>query len=953
VSFADFTKQVQRLIQERGFLDPTEPQSRALPLILEGKNVLLLAPTGTGKTEAAFLPIINKISSSPRTAGVKALYITPLRALNRDLLERLEWWCKNLDIRLMVRHGDTSLGERSAQAAFPPDILITTPETLQALLTGKVMRRHLKSLSWIVVDEVHELAGEKRGSQLSVGLERLKRLTDGSPQIIGLSATVGNPQEVASFLVGSSARCEVVRVPVAKMLSLEVIYPDAKETDEQLAAKLYTYPQVAARLRVIRELLEKHRSTLIFTNTRSEAEVLTNRFRVWDANLPIGIHHGSLSKASRIGVERDLKDGKLSAIICTSSLELGIDIGDLDLVIQYNSPRQVSRLIQRVGRSGHRIGATAKGVIITQDSDDTLEALVIAQRAYREELERLIIPQSPLDSLTHQIAGLLVEQSRWYVDDALQIVKNAYPYIHLSREEFERCLNYLHQRTPRLAWYSEGDGIFTRPLILKGLFEYYFDNLSMIPEERQFLVVDESGRPVGVLDEAFVAENGQPGVKFVEAGSVWRIDQLYKDKVYVKSDPDPIGAIPTWVGDEIPVPFEVARDVGALRREVEEKLTNGIPLESIISELAERYPGSEETIRRALLEVHEQYEEGIPIPTDRRITVEQWGQYLIVQCAFGHLVNRALSRILALMISKATGMNVAIQQDPYRIILKVSVSPEFVIHLIRQLRAPLRDLFVEAVSKSGIFKRRLVHVARKFGAISKDADVSALSLEKLTDALMDTPIYGETIKTILQVDVDLDRLEKLLGEVATGAIELVSLGQRSEPSPLARIGLEETARRVELIPADRLKALIRQSTKTRLLNERVMLVCVNCWRVFGNIRVKDALDHPTCQGCNSSMFGATDEEDSRVNRLCSRLRAGLEPAKDMKRLRRQLLASARLLSKNIFPGLVALVGSHMNVPRAESIMKAEPEYGDRLIELIIEEDRKGLARRFALGKPSK
>jgi ATP-dependent Lhr-like helicase len=303
------------------------------------------------------------------------------------------------------------------------------------------------------------------------------------------------------------------------------------------------------------------------------------------------------------------------------------------------------------------------------------------------------------------------------------------------------------------------------------------------------------------------------------------------------------------------------------------------------------------------------------------------------------------------MISKTTGMNVALQQDPYRIVLKVKASPELVRDLMYRLKPPLHDLFIEAVSKTGIFKRRLIHVARKFGAISKDADVSALSLDKLTDALMETPIYSETIKTILQVDADLNTLEKLLEEVAAGRIEVVSLGQLAEPSPLARIGLEETARRVELMPAERLKALIRESTKTRLLNERVMLICVNCWRVFGNTRVKDTLNAFTCQGCGSKMFGATGEEESRVEHLCSRLRAGLEPSKDMNRLRRQLLASSRLLSKNIFTGLVALVGSHMNVSRAETIVKAEPEYGDRLIERVVEEDRKALARRFTLGKP--
>ncbi|MCP8316008.1 MAG: DEAD/DEAH box helicase, partial [archaeon] len=235
-------KPIRRAIQDRGFYELTEPQSKAIPLIMKGKNVLLIAPTGTGKTEAAFLPILDFIFKlEEKKPGIKALYITPLRALNRDLLERLEWWCKRLDVRLSVRHGDTELKERSAQARFPPDILITTPETLQAILPGRVMRGHLKSIRWVVVDEVHELATEKRGSQLALGLERLRYLTERDFQMIGLSATIGTPKEVAKFLVGKDRPCEIVQVPVSRFIQLKIIYPKPTDEDFELANKLYTY----------------------------------------------------------------------------------------------------------------------------------------------------------------------------------------------------------------------------------------------------------------------------------------------------------------------------------------------------------------------------------------------------------------------------------------------------------------------------------------------------------------------------------------------------------------------------------------------------------------------------------------------------------------------------------------------------------------------------------------
>src|SRR5579863_9488882 len=404
-------------LKERGFDSPTDPQVKLVPIVREGKNALLMAPTGTGKTEAAIPPILDAmIREGPtREKGTKLLYITPLRALNRDMLDRMQWWCKRFDIRLGVRHGDSSQAERTNLSFVPPDILITTPETLQIMLVGRRLRQNLSKLRWVVVDEVHELSEDKRGSQLSVGLERLRDVAEKEFQIVGLSATVGSPEKVAQFLVGSGRQCEVVRVPVEKTLALKVSAPRATPEDKILAEAIFSYPEVAARLRTIRELVEKYRSVLIFTNTRTEAEALSSRFRVWDPEFPMGVHHSSLSKATREAVERALKDGRLLGVICTSSLELGIDIGFLEYVIQYNSPRQVTRLIQRVGRSGHRVGQVSNGLVMTQDSDDTLEAAVICRKSSAGELEPLEPFMEPYDVAIHQVAGLLIEQSSWKI----------------------------------------------------------------------------------------------------------------------------------------------------------------------------------------------------------------------------------------------------------------------------------------------------------------------------------------------------------------------------------------------------------------------------------------------------------------------------------------------------------------------------------------------------------
>ncbi|MCD6240536.1 DEAD/DEAH box helicase [Candidatus Bathyarchaeota archaeon] len=554
-AFDLLSKPVRRLIEQRGFSKPTEPQEKVIPKILEGKNVLLISPTATGKTEAAFLPVLSMLIQIPeRPPGIKVLYITPLRALNRDLLERLQWWCNNLDIKLAVRHGDTETRERSRQARSPPDILITTPETLQAILPGWIMRQHLRSIRWVIIDEVHEMADSKRGSQLSLALERLRLIADREFQIIGLSATIGTPEKVAQFLVGNGRPVEIVRVPAARDMRLQVIYPQPESRDYELATALFTHPEVAARLRIIRDFMEKHQSILLFTNTRAISEVLASRFKVWDMDFPVSIHHGSLAKTSRIAAERGLKNGELKGLVCTSSLELGIDVGRIDLVIQYMSPRQVTRLIQRVGRSGHRIGRMAKGIIITMDSDDTLEAMVIARRALKEELEPVEIPPKPLDALTHQIAGLLLKKRRLYFNEIYDIFKRAYPYKDLTMDDVKSVLRYMHERFPRLAWVSFEDEVVLKPRRTKALFEYYFENLSMIPDEKQYLVVDETkDAAVGILDEAFMAEYGKPGTKFIIRGSPWKITHVYGDKVYVKPVEDPTGAIPSWIGEEIPV----------------------------------------------------------------------------------------------------------------------------------------------------------------------------------------------------------------------------------------------------------------------------------------------------------------------------------------------------------------------------------------------------------------
>ncbi|MDG6942366.1 MAG: DEAD/DEAH box helicase [Nitrososphaerota archaeon] len=933
-------------LRERGFEVPTDPQAKLLPVVREGKNALLMAPTGTGKTEAALLPILDALirEGESREKGTKLLYITPLRALNRDMLERMQWWCKRFDIRLGVRHGDSSQAERTNLSLAPPDILITTPETLQILLVGRRIRQNLVKLRWVVVDEVHELSEDKRGSQLSVGLERLRDVAEKELQVIGLSATIGSPEKVAQFLVGSGRQCEVVRVPVEKSLSLKVASPRATGDDRILADAIYSYPEVAARLRTVRELVEKYRSVLIFTNTRSEAEALSNRFRVWDPEFAIAVHHSSLSKATREAVERSLKEGKLLGVICTSSLELGIDIGFLEYVVQYNSPRQVTRLIQRVGRSGHKVGEVSNGLVITQDSDDTLEAAVLCRKAVMGELEPLEPIFNPYDVAIHQVAGLLIEQGNWNFDDLMALFKRSYAYAELDKEKMRKVLTYMRERYPRLAYYSESDGRVFRARDVKPLFQYYFDNLSMIPDEKQYMVI-EGDTFVGTLDEAFVSEYGEVGVKFVEAGRCWKIEQIYGNKVYVRSEEDPTGAVPHWVGDEIPVPREVAAEVGAVRRRYAEELEKGIE-EKYLDELARTYPVPRDALQESLKEVAEQQAAKLPIPSERLVTIEKWDKYLIIQAAFGHRVNRLLARVIGHLVSERTGQSVAVHQDPYRIVIEAEVTPATVLSVIEELHTfDLKTVTENAVERSGIFKRRLIHAGKKCGAIAKDADYASVSITGIIEALRDTPVYEEAMSMIFHDDFDLSAAADVIEKIHAGAIE-VRLVEYEGLTPIARIGVEEISRRGEIVAPERLRALLRQSTRARINETFLVAVCTNCWNFLELRKVTDLEGLESCPACGKQALGLSTDSYENAFSLAMKARSRTVLTGAKLKLVEALRRSSDLRKEYGHAADMIMAGRGIKLAEASGLAAKMRKEGTDVVDLIIEGEREALRKRY-------
>ncbi|MEM0385448.1 MAG: DEAD/DEAH box helicase, partial [Nitrososphaeria archaeon] len=899
-----------------------------------------------GKTEAAFLPILSKIIAQERCPGIKLLYITPLRALNRDLLDRLEWWCKRFDLKLAVRHGDTSALERSKQSIAPPDILITTPETFQAILPAKRIRKHLKAVKWVIVDEVHELAEDKRGAQLSLGLERLRENVNEDFQLIGLSATVGSPENVAKFLVGTNRNCKIIDVRIERQLKVEIVYPRPEPQDYLLASKLFMFPEVVARLRLIRKLIEEHKSTLVFTNTRIENEILGSRFKVWESEFPVSVHHGSLSKSSRIKAERELKEGLLKGIICTSSLEMGIDIGRLDLVIQYNSPRQVTRLVQRVGRSGHKIGMVANGVIITQDSDDFWESVIITKRALKGCLEKTNVIDKPLDVLAHQLTGILLDGHRLSLEEVFDFVRRSYVYRNLSKEEFMMVVNYLCERRPSLARVL--DNSFRKPTRIGPLYQYYFNTLSMIPEEKHYLVVDEHDEPIGTLDESFVTEYGEVGMKFILRGAIWRVENISEGRVHVRLEDDPTGAIPFWVGEEIPVPYEIANEVGILRRRVEEYYRKNIDKEKIISAICEEYSIPFNECEYGIKEILEHIEKGFPVPTDRTVTIEKWKEFIIIQCCWGHLVNRTLGRTISYILSNRFGYPIGVQFDPYRIVLRAPwLTQQDVIEALNDIEPQkLEEIVRKELLGSGIFKRHFVNVAKKFGAISKDATLSDISIQKLVEALKDTAVIEEALRSTLRSETDIEKSKKVLEMIRAKEIRLEAVF-REELSPIARVGMEELSRRTEIVPPERLKHIIVQVVKARLLEEAFTVVCTECWNYIDNFRVKRLLYGISCPKCGSKKIGLSQEDEEKIKRLAYKMKVGaLKPPKQLKRVYRRIVKTAQIIEKYGGIASFAIAEPTLTLKDVEEILEKHKIFSDELVNKIIEVSKRNLKKRF-------
>lgn len=827
--------ELKRALRKYGIVELNELQIRSFKTVAEGRNCLIVAPTGSGKTEAAIVPALNEILRR-KLKPIALIYITPLRALNRDVLRRLQELSNLLSLKIAVRHGDTSRSEREKQSKKAPHILVTTPETFQLLFLGKRLRNWLKNVKFLVIDEVHELFQSERGVQLSVAVERLREIADFST--ICLSATVKNKKDVAAFFSGGS-HVDIVEGFENKKYRFSVVKPGVNTEDEKLAEELFVDAEVAAQIRCIAEILEKHRSTLIFVNTRQTAEALALKLR---RIARVEVHHGSLSKEARLEAERKLLRGEIKALICTSSMELGIDVGSIDCVIQYNSPRQVSRLLQRVGRSGHRAGEESKGIIVATSFDEILESWIIKEMAEMGKIEEEVCHKKSLDTLANQIASMAIEYGGIECKKAYRIIRRAYPYRDLSYREFLDVCMFLAGNGIVGMHDSDGGEAVVYPK--RKTRRYFYDNVSMIPDEKKYRVFDiTSGKPVGVLDEIFVTTFR--GEVFAMKGELWRIIDVNSD---VKVEPvSGEGEIPSWIGEEIPVPFEVAMGVGELREKIK-RMIDVFGREKTVELLQKRF----NTNREACEEVVRIIEKSRVIPSDKLVTLEQGGGFVVINCCFGHTVNEVLGRIIGMLVSARKTTSVSVELDPYRIKLYPAKVDE-VYDTLMQLREISKEgiywLSERAMLDTKLFQWKLVSSARKFGILSKDSDITRMNLKKFALRIKDTPVYREAVRELITERFNIEKLVEILSKLFN-EIDVVKLGELEEISKVVK------RQTFDLLLPSKPTSAVLHVFKKRIEKEFCWLYCMNCGC---RIRVQvGCVDNLTCIRCGSKLIACVN-----------------------------------------------------------------------------------------------
>jgi len=778
---------------ERTFDGPTPAQEQGWPAIASGKHTLIQAPTGSGKTLAAFLYGIDRLTAEPGE-GLRLLYVSPLKALNYDIERNLRGPLAGLqsELRVSVRAGDTSQKERAAMLRQHPDILITTPESLYLMLTSRA-REMLATVQTLILDEVHAVAGTKRGAHMALSVERLDRVTGAPVQRVGLSATQRPMEEIGRFVSGGRP-IELVDAGRAKELDLEVVVPleDMREPGEQGSIWPSIYPEIL-------RLVQEHRSTIVFVNNRRLAERLALRLNEL-ANEGIDddaqrteiarAHHGSLAREQRLEVEELLKKGEIPCLVATSSLELGIDMGAVDLVIQVESPKSVARGLQRVGRAGHELGAVSRGRIFPKYRADLLESAVVVERMKAGAIEETVIPRNPLDVLAQQIVAVCADEEI-SVDELHQLVRGAYNFSDLSRVQLENVLDMLAGRypsdefaelRPRIVWDRTAGVIRGRG----GARKLAVTNAGTIPDRGLYGVhlVDGGGR-VGELDEEMVYE-ARAGQTFMLGASTWRIEEITRDRVLVTPAPGVPGAIPFWKGEGPGRPYELGEQIGKASRELA-----ALPEKKALERLTRDHSLDEQAARNLLTFLSDQQAATGAVPSDRTVVIERFkdeiGDWRVcILTPFGARVHAPWALALGARLRDSLGLEVQSlwSDDGIAIHLPDSdTTPPSEDLVIDPLE--IEEIVTTELGASALFGSRFRENAARALLIPRrrpgertplwQQRLKAQGLLQVARKYGSFPVILETYRECLQDVFDLPALKQLLSGLKTRQLDLVDV----------------------------------------------------------------------------------------------------------------------------------------------------------------------------------
>ncbi|MBA3844285.1 MAG: DEAD/DEAH box helicase, partial [Actinobacteria bacterium] len=890
---------------ERTFAGPTPAQAQGWPAIASGEHVLIQAPTGSGKTLTAFLYALDRLSSRPGE-GLRVLYVSPLKALNYDIERNLRGPLAGMqsDVRVAVRTGDTPQKERRELLKSPPDILITTPESLYLMLTSQA-RESLRSVETLILDEVHAVAGTKRGAHLAISVERLQELVEQPMQRIALSATQRPLEEIGRFVAGGQP-ITLVDAGTRKELDLEVVVPveDMRELGQGSA---YANPPEADGSALLTSneggtnsiwpsiypeilwLVEEHRSTIVFVNNRRLAERLALRLNELanqdtEPDQPLReiarAHHGSLAREQRQIVEEDLKAGRIPCLVATSSLELGIDMGAVDLVIQVESPKSVARGLQRIGRAGHELGAVSKGRIFPKFRADLLESAVVARAMRNGEIEETKIPRNPLDVLAQQIVAITADEEL-RVDDLHALVTRAYPFKDLSRAQLENVLDMLAGRYPsdefaelrsRIIWDRTAGVVRAR----EGARRLAVTNAGTIPDRGLFgvFLVGGGGR-VGELDEEMVYE-ARAGQTFLLGASSWRIEEITRDRVLVSPAPGVPGAVPFWKGEGVGRPFELGQKIGAASREL---LAMREP--KALSELRDDYHLDQRAATNLLTFLREQHDATGAVPSDRTIVVERFrdeiGDWRVcILSPFGSRVHAPWAMAIAARLREAHGIEAQSiwSDDGIALHFPESDVPPPLDDLMVD-PGEVEDLVVAEVGDTALFGARFRENAGRSLLIPRrrpgertplwQQRLKAQSLLQVARKYGSFPVILETYRECLQDVFDLPALRGLLQGIKTRELDLVEIETQSASPYAASLLFDYIATYMyedDTPPAERRAQAL--SLDRDLLRE-----------LLGQEELRDLLDGDAVEQVERQLQGDPRTSDQLHDKL--RLRGDLRP----------------------------------------------------------------------------